>query len=101
RLSSGRRVERGVRFVQVYNGGGNFDENWDAHYGLVKNHRLHCAETDRPIVGLIVDLKRRGLLHQSPVTRGGEFGGMPVSQSKIGRDHNPHGFTGWMAGGGV
>jgi hypothetical protein len=100
-LIARRLVERGVRFVQVYSGGGNFDENWDAHYGLAKNHRLHCAETDRPIAGLILDLKRRGLLEETLVLWGGEFGRMPVSQSKIGRDHNPHGFTCWMAGGGV
>jgi Protein of unknown function (DUF1501) len=100
-LIARRLVERGVRFVQVYNGGGNFDENWDAHYGLEKNHRLHCAETDAPIAGLIVDLKTRGLLDETLVLWGGEFGRMPVSQSKIGRDHNPHGFSCWMAGGGV
>jgi Protein of unknown function (DUF1501) len=100
-LIARRLVERGVRFVQVYNGGGNFDENWDAHYGLEKNHRLHCAETDLPIAGLITDLKARGLLDETLVLWGGEFGRMPVSQSKIGRDHNPHGFTCWMAGGGV
>jgi hypothetical protein len=100
-LIARRLVERGVRFVQVYSGGGKFDENWDAHYGLEKNHRLHAAETDRPIAGLLIDLKRRGLLDETLVLWGGEFGRMPVSQSKIGRDHNPHGFTRWMAGGGV
>ncbi len=100
-LLARRLVERGVRFVQVYNGGGSFDENWDAHRGLEKNHRLHCAETDRPIAGLITDLKRRGLLDTTLVAWGGEFGRMPVSQGQIGRDHNPHGFTGWLAGGGT
>ena len=100
-LIARRLVERGVRFVQVYSGGGTFDDNWDAHYGLEKNHRLHAAETDRPIAGLIRDLKARGLLDQTLVTWGGEFGRMPVSQSRIGRDHNPHGFTTWLAGGGV
>lgn len=100
-LIARRLVERGVRFVQVYNGGGTFDENWDAHYDLEKNHRLHCSETDGPIAGLITDLKQRGLLDETLLLWGGEFGRMPVSQSKVGRDHNPHGFTCWMAGGGV
>ncbi len=101
-LIARRLVERGVRFVQVYSGGGGgFTDNWDAHEDLETNHRLHAAETDRPIAGLITDLKRRGLLDETLVLWGGEFGRMPVSQAKIGRDHNPHGFTGWMAGGGV
>jgi hypothetical protein len=102
-LIARRLVERGVRFIQVYSGcGGNFDDlNWDAHNNLAKNHRLHAAATDAPIAGLILDLKRRGLLDKTLVAWGGEFGRMPVSQAKIGRDHNPHGFTTWLAGGGV
>jgi len=62
---------------------------------------MHCAETDKPIAGLLKDLKRRGLLDSTLVVWGGEFGRMPISQSAIGRDHNPHGFTVWLAGGGV
>jgi hypothetical protein len=102
-LIARRLVERGVRFVQVYSGcGGNFDDlNWDAHNDIVKNHRIHAEATDAPIAGLIVDLKRRGLLDQTLVAWGGEFGRMPVSQARTGRDHNPHGFTTWLAGGGV
>jgi hypothetical protein len=100
-LIARRLVERGVRFVQVYSGGGAFEDNWDAHYDLVKNHRKRCGETDGPVAALIVDLKRRGLLDETLVLWGGEFGRMPVSQARIGRDHNPHGFTAWMAGGGV
>lgn len=100
-LTARRLVERGVRFVQLYSGGGHQQESWDAHYGLDENHRLHCAETDKPIAGLLADLKARGLLDETLVVWGGEFGRMPISQSAIGRDHNPHGFTMWLAGGGV
>ncbi|GIW87389.1 MAG: hypothetical protein KatS3mg108_1713 [Isosphaeraceae bacterium] len=100
-LLARRLVERGVRFVQIYSGGGHFDENWDAHNGIEKNHRLHCRETDRPISGLLIDLKRRGLLDDTLVVWTGEFGRMPTSQNGTGRDHNPKGFTAWMAGGGV
>lgn len=100
-LIARRLVERGVRFIQLYSGGGHQQQSWDAHYGLDENHRLHCAETDRPIAGLLKDLKRRGLLDSTLVVWGGEFGRMPISQSAIGRDHNPHGFTMWLAGGGV
>jgi uncharacterized protein (DUF1501 family) len=90
-----------VRFIQLYSGGGHQQESWDAHYGLHENHTLHCAETDLPIAGLIADLKSRGLLDSTLIVWGGEFGRMPISQSGIGRDHNPHGFTMWLAGGGV
>ena len=100
-LIARRLVERGVRFVQLYSGGGHQQQSWDAHYGLDENHRLHCAETDLPMAGLIKDLKRRGLLENTMVVWGGEFGRMPISQSAIGRDHNPHGFTMWLAGGGI
>jgi hypothetical protein len=100
-LIARRLVERGVRFVQLYSGGGHQQQSWDAHYGLDENHRLHCAETDRPMAGLLEDLKRRGLLETTLVVWGGEFGRMPISQSAIGRDHNPHGFSMWLAGGGV
>ena len=102
-LMARRLAERGVRFIQVYSGsGGNFDNrNWDAHNDLIKNHRRHAAATDKPVAALMVDLKRRGLLDQTLVLWGGEFGRLPISQAKIGRDHNPHGFTVWMAGGGI
>ncbi len=100
-LMARRLVERGVRFVQIYSGGGHLDENWDAHGGIEKNHVLHCGETDKPIAGLISDLKRRGLLDQTLIVWSGEFGRMPTSQNGTGRDHNPKGFTAWLAGGGV
>jgi len=100
-LIARRLVERGVRFIQLYSGGGHQQESWDAHYGLHENHSLHCAETDKPMAGLIEDLKARGLLDSTLVVWGGEFGRMPISQSGIGRDHNPHGFTMWLTGGGV
>jgi len=100
-LTTRRLVERGVRFIQVYSGGGHQQESWDAHFGLKENHDLHCAETDVPIAGLLTDLKRRGLLDETLVIWGGEFGRMPVSQGGIGRDHNPDGFVMWMAGGGI
>ncbi|WP_422930594.1 DUF1501 domain-containing protein [Singulisphaera sp. PoT] len=100
-LMARRMVERGVRFVQVYSGGGHNDENWDAHGDVNKNHELHCGETDKPIAGLLTDLKRRGLLDETLIVWSGEFGRMPNSQNGVGRDHNPKGFTAWMAGGGV
>ncbi|MEK7795184.1 MAG: DUF1501 domain-containing protein [Candidatus Hydrogenedentota bacterium] len=96
-----RLVERGVRFIQVYSGGGHQQDSWDAHFGLKENHDLHCAETDVPIAGLLADLKQRGLLDETLVVWGGEFGRLPVSQGAVGRDHNPDGFLMWMAGGGV
>jgi hypothetical protein len=100
-LMARRLVERGVRFVQVYAGGGHNDENWDAHSNVNRNHELHCAETDQPIAGLLSDLKRRGLLDQTLIVWSGEFGRMPTSQGGGGRDHNPKGFSAWLAGGGV
>jgi hypothetical protein len=100
-LMARRLVERGVRFVQIYSGGGHLDENWDAHLGMEKNHSLHCGETDQPIAGLIVDLKRRGLLDETLIIWAGEFGRMPTSQNGTGRDHNPKGFCAWLGGGGV
>jgi hypothetical protein len=101
-LMARRLVERGARFVQVYSGGGHFDENWDAHQGMKKNHELHCAETDQPIATLLADLKDRGLLDETLVVWGGEFGRTPTSQGdNKGRDHNPRGFSMWMAGGGI
>ena len=100
-LMARRLVERGVRFVQVFSGGGNFGESWDAHWDLKENHEMHCGETDKPIAGLLTDLKSRGMLDETLVIWHGEFGRMPISQKMTGRDHNPYGFSIWLAGGGV
>jgi hypothetical protein len=100
-LLARRLVERGVRFVQVYSGGGHSEETWDAHADVNKNHELHCGETDKPIAGLLADLKRRGLLGSTLVVWTGEFGRTPTGQNGKGRDHSPRGFTTWLAGGGV
>lgn len=100
-LMARRLVERGVRMVQIYSGGGNFGESWDAHWDLKENHNQHCAETDKPIAGLLKDLKSRGMLDSTLVIWHGEFGRLPISQRMSGRDHNPYGFTVWMAGGGT
>lgn len=102
-LMARRMVERGVRFVQLYSGGGHNDENWDAHTDIVKNHTLHAGETDRPIAGLLKDLKQRGLLDSTLIVWGGEFGRQPTAEyaKGTGRDHNSYGFTMWMAGGGI
>lgn len=100
-LMARRLVERGVRFVQIYSGGGNFQESWDAHWDLKSNHEMHCGETDQPVAALLSDLKQRGLLDSTLVIWHGEFGRMPISQRMDGRDHNPYGFSVWMAGGGI
>ena len=109
-LLARRLVERGVRFVQLYSGGHHNDLNWDAHGDLKANHDEHAGETDKPIAGLLKDLKQRGLLEETLVVCGGEFGRTPsvelpqpgANAGKInGRDHNHYGFTVWMAGGGV
>lgn len=100
-LLARRLVERGVRFVQVYSGGGHNDENWDAHGNVNANHELHCKETDQPIAALLSDLKRRGLLDETLVVWTGEFGRTPTGQNGKGRDHNPRGFSIWMAGAGI
>ena len=97
-LLARRLVERGVRFVQLYSGSGS---KWDAHSAIEKNHSDRCGETDLPIAGLLKDLKRRGLLEETLVIWGGEFGRTPMSEKGDGRDHNPYGFTIWMAGGGT
>ena len=97
-LMARRLVERGVRFVQLYHGAGS---KWDSHSGMEKNHSRLCGNVDQPIVGLIQDLKQRGLLDETLVIWGGEFGRTPMSEKGDGRDHNPTGFTMWMAGGGV
>ena len=98
-----RLVERGVRFIQIYSGGNHNDNNWDAHGDLVKNHTYHAGNTDRPIAGLLKDLKQRGLLDETLVIWGGEFGRQPTAEyaKGTGRDHNAYGFTMWMAGGGI
>ena len=100
-LMARRLVERGVRFVQVYSGGGHSEETWDAHADVNANHQLHCGETDKPIAALVTDLKRRGLLDETLVVWAGEFGRTPTGQNGKGRDHSPRGFSTWMAGGGV
>lgn len=100
-LLARRMVEKGVRFVQIYSGGADQQLSWDAHSGLRNNLEQHCPEVDRPIAGLLKDLKRRGLLEETLVIFGGEFGRMPTNQGTIGRDHNPRGFTMMLAGGGV
>jgi hypothetical protein len=100
-LLARRMVERGVRFVQIYSGGGPVSIQWDAHTDLVENHEKMCGMTDKPIAGLLKDLKARGLLDSTLVIWGSEFGRLPMSQSGNGRDHNPHGFTMWFAGGGT
>jgi hypothetical protein len=100
-LLARRLVERGVRFVQVYSGGGHSEETWDAHSDVNKNHELHCGETDRPMAALLTDLKRRGLLDTTLVVWTGEFGRTPTGQNGKGRDHSPRGFSTWLAGGGV
>ncbi len=102
-LTARRMVERGVRFVQIYSGGMENQRSWDGHEDIVGNHRGFARETDQPIAGLLADLEQRGLLDETLVVWGGEFGRLPVSQKggKPGRDHNPHAFTYWLAGGGV
>jgi hypothetical protein len=102
-LMARRMVERGVRFIQLYSGGNHNDLNWDAHNDIVYNHTLHAGETDRPIAGLIKDLKQRGLFDSTLIVWGGEFGRQPTAEYAVGtgRDHNAYGFTMWMAGGGV
>lgn len=102
-LVARRLVERGVRFVQLYSGGGHLEETWDAHESIEKNHGQHGAEVDQPIAALLSDLEQRGMLDETLVVWGGEFGRMPFSEGKDapGRNHNPYGFSMWMAGGGV
>ncbi len=100
-LIARRLVERGVRFVQIYQGGGHQQQNWDAHNGVEENLKIHCPEIDKPIAALLSDLEQRGLLDETLVVWGGEFGRQPVSQGSNGRDHNPKGFTYFLAGAGV
>jgi hypothetical protein len=97
-LLARRLSESGVRFVQLYHGAGS---KWDAHSGIEANHSQLCRQSDQPVAALLKDLKRRGLLDETLVIWGGEFGRTPMSEKGNGRDHNPTGFTMWMAGGGV
>jgi len=100
-LLARRMIERGVRFVNIYH------EGWDAHSDVVGNHKAHCRETDQASAALVKDLKQRGLLDDTLVIWGGEFGRTPMVENnpvlnrKLGRDHHPTAFTVWMAGGGV
>jgi hypothetical protein len=97
-LLARRLVERGVRFVELYSGSGS---GWDAHNNIEGNHSKMCKSSDKPIAGLLQDLKARGLLEDTLVVWGGEFGRTPFNEKGDGRDHNPWGFTTWMAGGGI
>jgi hypothetical protein len=97
-LLARRLIERGVRFVQLYHGAGS---GWDAHAHIEENHTRMCRQMDKPVAGLLHDLRRRGLLDETLVVWGGEFGRTPMSEKGDGRDHNPYGFTMWMAGGGI
>ncbi len=97
-LLARRMIESGVRFVQLYCGDTN---GWDGHSDIEANHTKLCAQSDRPVAALLKDLKSRGLLESTLVVWGGEFGRTPMSEGSNGRDHNPHGFSMWLAGGGV
>jgi hypothetical protein len=97
-LMARRLVERGVRFIELYCGSGS---GWDAHENVEQNHSKWCKASDKPIAGLLTDLKARGMLQDTLVVWGGEFGRTPFNEKGLGRDHNPWGFTIWMAGGGV
>jgi hypothetical protein len=97
-LLARRMIERGVRFVQVYSGGTN---GWDAHNNVVTNHGDLCSRTDQPVAALLTDLQRTGLLDETLVIWGGEFGRMPMSEQGTGRDHNPWGYCAWLAGAGL
>ncbi len=99
-LLARRLVERGVRFVQLYHTTGGF-QPWDQHADLKGGHARNALATDRPIAGLLRDLQVRGLLDETLVIWGGEFGRTPTAQGADGRDHHPYGFTMWLAGGGV
>ncbi len=101
-LMARRLVGSGVRMVQIYSGGMENERSWDGHQNIDKNHRQFGLETDQPIAALLADLKRSGLLDSTLVVCNGEFGRLPIVQKGgTGRDHNPHAFTTWMAGGGV
>ena len=102
-LITRRLLEKGVRFIQLYSGGGHIEDTWDGHNDCIGNHTLHAGETDQPIAALMTDLKRTGLWDDTLIIWGGEFGRTPTSEGvgKPGRDHNWHGFSMWLAGAGV
>jgi hypothetical protein len=102
-LVTRRLLEKGVRFIQLYSGGGHIEDTWDGHNDCISNHKLHAGETDKPIAALIADLKRTGLWEETLLVWGGEFGRTPTSEGvgKPGRDHDWHGFSMWLAGAGV
>lgn len=97
-LLARRMIERGVRFVQLYSGD---TTGWDAHDNVAKNHGEYCRKTDKPVAGLLKDLKSRGMLDDTLVIWGGEFGRMPMNEKGVGRDHNPWGYSVFLAGAGV
>ncbi len=100
-LAARRLVERGVRFVQIFHGSNGGAGAWDAHGNLKNGHSKLCGQVDQPIGALLKDLKRRGLLDETLVVWGTEFGRTPGTQGADGRDHHPYGFSVWMAGGGI
>jgi hypothetical protein len=102
-LIARRLLEKGVRFIQLYSGGGHIEDTWDGHNDCISNHKLHAGETDQPIAALMADLKRTGLWNETLLIWGGEFGRTPTSEGvgKPGRDHDWHGFSMWLAGAGV
>lgn len=108
-LLARRLVERGVRFIQIYSGGLLNGDDWDGHAECDKNHAKMAARVDQPIAALLQDLKQRGLLESTLVIWGGDFGRTPITDGQLrdgggyrgGRDHNPYGFSMWMAGGGI
>ncbi len=102
-LITRKLIEKGVRFIQLYSGGGHIEDTWDGHNDCIANHTLHAGETDKPIAALIADLKRTGLWDETLLVWGGEFGRTPTSEGvgKPGRDHDWHGYSMWMAGAGV
>jgi hypothetical protein len=100
-LLARRLVERGVRFVELTCPSIPPNDRWDAHNGLIKNHSENALAVDQPIAGLLKDLKSRGLLEETLVVFAGEFGRTPFAQGADGRDHNPYGYSIWLAGGGL
>jgi len=102
-LITRRLIGKGVRFIQLYSGGGHIEDTWDGHTDCISNHKLHAGETDKPIAALITDLKRTGLWDETLLVWGGEFGRTPTSEGvgKPGRDHDWHGYSMWIAGAGV
>jgi hypothetical protein len=102
-LITRRLLERGVRFIQLYSGGGHLEDTWDGHTDCITNHKRHAGETDQPIAALMTDLKATGLWDETLLIWGGEFGRTPTSEGvgKPGRDHNWYGFSMWLAGAGV